>query len=110
MSSRIREQRSPEAGTATIANTEFDTYEVGGDKIVSAQVFATGLDAADGAIFIEQSNNGEDWDDSGLSVTLPSGNSTNTFELSDVSTRYLRARMAQGSNTVGELYVLYVSK
>ena len=110
MSSRINEKKSPVSGTQTIANAAFDAFELGGTKLCSAQIIATGLDAADGTVFVEQSNNKTNWDESGVSFTLPSGNSSNTFELTDVSTRYIRISSTIGSNTVGELSVLYVSK
>jgi hypothetical protein len=109
MSSRINSQRSPESGTTTIADTEFAKFDLGGDKLASAQIVATGLDAADGVVSIQQSNDGSNWDDSGVSYTL-AANGSNTFELVDVATRFIRVKMEQGSNTTGELYVEYVSK
>lgn len=102
--------RSPLTGTKTISNGAFDSYEFGEDSTGCFQVVATGLDAGDGTVYLQQSNDNENWDNIGISETLPSGSSSVTLDPTPMAGRYGRVRMTKGTNTTGELYAQSVSK
>lgn len=73
---------------------------------ISFQAVATGLDAADGVLEIEYSNDRVNFEQvPNLTATLPSGDGQTHLNINTINHRYYRIKWTAGSNTAGSIVV-----
>lgn len=96
--------------TSTV-NLNSSAFGSAGYKWISVQFIATSLDAADGVIKLQDSNDGTNWNDiSGASITVASGTSSNMIRYTAFTTSNCRAVWTKGSNTAGTIAAIAVLK
>jgi hypothetical protein len=101
------------AATAANANNTAGTYQDAGKiyTFASLQFIATGLDASDGVIKLQDSNDGTNWNDiSGATITVAIGTSSNMIRYTAFTGEYIRANWAKGANTTGTISAIFVFK
>lgn len=76
---------------------------------MSYQINFTGLDATDGVVNCQYSNDGVNWDAiPGLTETVTSANESVHFNINAINHAFYRITWAAGSNTAGT-FAIYVS-
>lgn len=80
-------------------------------KYLSVQFVATGLDAADGIIKLQDSNDGTNFNDiSGATITVAAGTSSNMIRYTAFTAEKIRVVWTKGSNTTGTISVIAIFK
>lgn len=80
-------------------------------KYMSVQFVATGLDAADGVIKLQDSNDGTNWNDiTGATITVATGTSTNMLRYTAFTADKVRVVWTKNSNTTGTITVTAIFK
>lgn len=101
------------AGTSATSNNTAGAYE---DSrmiygFVSLQFVATGIDAADGVIKLQDSNDGSNWNDiTGATITVAAGTSSNMIRYTAFTGKHIRANWAKGSNAAGTIAAVFTFK
>jgi hypothetical protein len=102
---------------ATPANADFTSESIvnGSNgaitKTVSVHVVAAGLNAANGAVKLQESNDGANWVDiAGATATLASGTSSNMLKVTAHTGIYIRVVYTKGSNSAGTIVGYAVAK
>lgn len=101
------------SGTSASSNNTAGAYE---DSrmiygFVSLQFVATGIDAADGVIKLQDSNDGTNWNDiTGATITVAAGTSSNMIRYTAFTGKYIRTNWAKGSNSAGTIAAVFQFK
>ena len=99
------------ASTTATANLTSSAFGSEYFNFVSFQLVCTSLNAADGVIKLQDSNDGTNYNDiSGATITVASGTSSNMIRYTAYTGRYLKAVWTKGSNTAGTMVGTVVLK
>ena len=79
--------------------------DVSNAKFVSFHIVWTGLDAADGVMKIQTSNDNETWEDAGVSHTLATAAGSQVIGLSNFAEKHIRVNWDEGANTAGTIKI-----
>jgi len=98
-------------GTSGASNQTSSSISAPGYKWVSLQFVATTLDASDGIIKLQDSDDGVNFNDiSGASITVTSGTTSNMIRYTAFTGSYIRAVWTKGSNSTGTVRSIFVFK
>jgi hypothetical protein len=103
-----------EIDMATIGATEevniFDEFSWAA-QLVSCQVISEGLTGTlDGTVDLQQSNDGESYDQLGIQTSLTSASESNTLQKADFSGKYLGVLVTKGQITGGTVKLVFIVK
>ena len=99
------------ASVTSTVNLNSSAFGTSAYKFVSVQFLATSLDAADGVIKLQDSNDGANWNDvSGATITVASGTSSNMIRYTAFTGSVARVVWTKGSNTTGTIAAIGVLK
>lgn len=91
--------------TASVSDTT-EALDLTNKGPISYQAVATGLDAADGVLSVEYSNDGVNFEQvPNLTAILPIGAGQTHFNINTVNHKFYRANWVAGSNTAGTIVI-----
>jgi hypothetical protein len=86
-------------------------YNILNRDMIYFQIVWTGLDAVDGIVTVESSNNLINWDKyTGSDLGLATAAGSHSFDVISTGPHYVRIKYAKGSNTAGTMTVIPTSK